>query len=462
MLRVTPKMAGSLAVAISPSTRFYSFEGPARSAKTATAIQAFYYRVYNSPDQFHLIAARDLSVIDLNLLNASDIGLLVTHSDCTLKKPSIGSHYITLTGRDGKQKIIRLASYSNRSSWKKVLGSSLGVILIDEINIAEEDFVNETFARQLNSDCPFTICTLNGDDPSHYVYQDYINYCQIRGVPPASTFAEMTRFQEKAGTKSGYVYEFYGMTDNPTMTKGKLEAAKSLYPNGSFYFHTKILGERGVQGDLIFDDYLDPTKQFVRVATSRSENRNELSLEDFDSFTIGADIGASKASNVFVLVGWTRRARKAVILDSVHFQQIGYDGKTTKLRQFIESLQSKYHIDLRRIEGIFVDSAESNYIMDLAPKIRNLYRIPVVGSYKATILDRINMMIIGISSGKILFKEDTGVEIYRAFRKALWTPGKKGKERLDNNELHNDQMDATEYALTRHMKALMSAEHIEG
>ena len=43
------------------------------------------------------------------------------------------------------------------------------------------------------------------------------------------------------------------------------------------------------------------------------------------------------------------------------------------------------------MEGIFVDSAEGNYILDLQASPINR-RVPVAGSYKATIKERIDLL----------------------------------------------------------------------
>lgn len=49
-----------------------------------------------------------------------------------------------------------------------------------------------------------------------------------------------------------------------------------------------------------------------------------------------------------------------------------------------------------------------------------------------------------------------GREVYQAYQMAKWVEGKENEEREDNNDPINDIMDSVEYALTRHMKKLLS------
>jgi len=110
------------------------------------------------------------------------------------------------------------------------------------------------------------------------------------------------------------------------------------------------------------------------------------------------------------------------------------------------------------IEGVFVDSAEQNYITDLRAEFKQLNLPPVAGSYKATIKDRIDLLIVLMSSLRIKFNNtEQGRNALQAYKISKWKDGKKGEEREDNNEWQNDVMDSTEYAITRHMITLLKA-----
>ena len=421
-----------------PQVRMLVFEGTVRSSKTVTAIQAFFYRVYNSDSYLHLIAGYDFDSINNNLLTADGLGLLTQFSRyCTLKKDKIGCYYVEMRSAKGLKKI-KLAGYSNVAKWKKVLGGSIECVFIDEVNIADKQFVQECFARQTSFDNPFTIFTLNGDIPTHYIYTDYINTCKILGDAPATIRADMDKTQKVKGR----YYMHWTFEDNPIMSAEKIANAKLQYPTGSYYYTIKILGERGVPGDLIFVDYINDGL----IA--------DLKYEDYDIFTVGVDIGATRAQNSFVLCGFKRNFTECAILDKRTFQECGYKQKTEMLKNTVSAWLSKNIA----IEGVFVDSAEQNYITDLRAEFKQLNLPPVAGSYKATIKDRIDLLIVLMSSLRIKFNNtEQGRNALQSYKISKWKDGKKGEEREDKNEWQNDVMDSTEYAITRHMVTLLKA-----
>lgn len=428
-----------LALAIRPTTRFIGMEGPARSSKTAIAIQAFYYRLFDSKDMMGCIAGRDLDAINNNILKKDVIGLLVTHPNLRMVRDKIGSYYIEMNTPMGPKSIL-LVGYSDKTRWEKILGGDIGVFLIDEANIADETFINETFARQLACESPLTIFTTNGDDPQHFIYQNYMNYGKVLGYAPTETLAQIAEFQNEKGKKPGYYYSHFRMSDNPVMTAEKLLEAESVFPVGSFYWQTKIKGIRAAQGLLIFADYLSPDKLLIDSKTL-----------PYMTYTIGVDVAESKAYNVFVLTGWTKNYEQAVPLKVVSFASkgLGWTHKTSKLKEFLLPLKGL------PVEGIFVDSAAQNYIDDLRGPIKKEYGMDVLGSYKATIQDRIDMMIIGFSTRRILIDRIEAKEVFEAYRSAKWIEKGTKREREDIGLKINDVMDATEYSLTRHMKSLM-------
>lgn len=440
-LIVTRKQLDTIALSLKPHVRMIALEGPTRSSKTADMIQAFYWCVFDSNERYHAICGENYDTINRNILYSKDVGLLETHPELVMKKKQNGGYYVAMETPKGKKEIV-IASYGDASKWKKILGGTIDVILIDEANIADPDFIDETFARQTSCDNPKTFMTLNGDKPEHTIYQNYINFCKIVGDAPSSTKGLMSEFQQKNGTKKGYYYMFYAMTDNPIMSTDKLKKAMSIYPVGSYYYITKLLGERGQQGELVYGDYMNK---------SLIVNGYDM---DLYRFTIGIDIGENRASNVFTLVGWGKDFRECVILNCLSFVKVGYDAKKERLHQWLADITKTIRPNL--IEGIFVDSAEANFIRDLQEPIKAKFKIDVLPAYKATIKERIDMNIIGFSTGKVRIDRSC-LNVYEAFNQTVWAKGKTGQERLDDNTVKIDILDSVEYAQTRHMKALMRA-----
>ena len=435
-----------LSLALDDRVRLLTLEGPARSSKTALLIQCFYFAVYDSPMQDHAICARTLDIINRNILNADVVGLLVTHPDVVMKKEKVGGYFLEMIGKDGKTKNIFLVGYKDKSSWKNILGSTLGVVLVDESNIADPDLIRELFARQISSINPKTFYSLNGDDPNSTIYQEHINYCKIVGKAPLSIVGEMTEFQLKNGRKKGYYYSHFTMYDNPVMTPEKIKAAESIYPVGSYYYTTKILGERAAQGIVIFYEYM--TNDLIIDAYAKDElGRRKY---EFYRFTIGGDIGETSAYNVFALVGWIKGYSKAVVLRVMSFKRVGYQYKQEKLKEFLRLCITENEVTPETLEGIYMDSAEANFIYDLKIPIMNEFGFKVKSTDKEDVLDRISMHIVGFSSKRLLFHYEAE-KGYSAYRAAKWAEDKIGKEREDLGLEINDIMDSIEYATEPNM-----------
>lgn len=446
-LTVTPKMLDARHIGLSAKCHLHVHEGTIRSSKTVTAIEEFMDNLHNSSEELHLIAAADLDAIRDNILE-SDLGLLRLYKEAHLRKGTIGGYFVEVnsfvvnpdTGeKTRKVKKIILAGYTNQDKWKKILGKTIGIILVDEVNIASEQFIDECFARQASVDNPLMIWTLNGDAPTHFIYTKYINKCRIVGEAPASIRADM----DKTSKTKGWWYQHWTMKDNPIMTQEKIDRVASIYPVGSYYYTIKFLGERGVPGKLIFLDYMN-----------RDLHLRQIDYREYTHFGIGVDIGATRAKNSFVLAGFTENYERMAFLDKMTFQSCGYREKTDKLKAFVQLALAKN----LSIEYIAIDSAEENYIQDIRSEFAQLGLPDVIPSYKATIKERIDAMIILLSRGAVEFNDtEEGRNIYDAYRIAKWSEGKEGQEREDNNEWQNDVMDSSEYAFTRHMKKLLRA-----
>lgn len=457
----TEKYLDIAALSLKPKTSLIVLEGTIRSSKTEIAKPTFLFNVIDNEEELHLISAYDLDAINDNILDGEH-GLLNQFPDLLkLQKDTIGGYYVSVKCvvpmKYPREKKILLAGYASANKWKKILGKTMGVILIDEVNTANKQFVDECFARQTSAKKPLQIWTLNGDNPQKWVYSDYINRCKIlksyRDKVPASIRADM----DKIPKETGWYYFHFTMLDNPIMTKEKIDRAVRVYPVGSFYYTIKILGERCTPNKLIYLDYFNPRlfKKIIDKPTHEITNESEVSIRDFNRFIVGCDIGATKALNSFTLTGFTHDFYKIAFVDKHSFKNVGYNDKKINLIQFIKKwLERGINIEL-----ISIDSAEANFIRDLQTEFKTLNLPTVISSYKATIKERIDAMIILASAERVYFNDTfEGRDLYDAFMQATWVAGKEGQEREDLNEPHNDKIDSAEYSFTRYMKTLLLTE----
>jgi len=453
------KILDAIQIALDVRTRCLTFEGTIRSAKTVTSIQIFHLLVQRMRGKYALIAAENYDAIRTNLLQA-ERGLMTLYPDkYRFVKEEIGGFYVEASTKNGIKEIL-LCGYADSSKWEKILGKDIEIVLIDEVNIADKQFVDETFARQGATEHPVTIFTLNGDDPQHLVYQERINKSLIVGNCPASTKAEMDNQRTK---KRGYLYMWWSFDDNPKLTNEQKRELRHEFPVGSYYHKTKILGERGKWGILIFADYMENSliqNCFVYDGKNKRIDYSKLDPKfNICKFTMGVDIAEGKASNVFMLTGFDRTYGRAFVLDRLIFKSrddmgrpVGFKKKTELLRMFLAK-----HAD-KKLDFISVDSAEGNYINDLRGE--NL-GVQIIGSYKSTIKQRIDLLIILFNKHRITIDPQCA-DVYAAYQSSTWAKGKEGIEREDSGAQANDIMDALEYSLTTYMTALTTASNSRG
>jgi len=398
------------------------------------AILIFGLRVANSKHELHCIAAKDLDAIRDNILEGDNKLLDIFGDHMRIVGGQMGSKYIEFITPNGTKKII-LAGYSNKKTWEKILGKPIENFLIDEINIADQTFIYETLARQFSFDTPFTIATLNGDSPEHFVYTDYINYCVdlFPNDTPHSTKEQMDEYEKK----EGYYYSFWGIDDHPLMTPEKRQRIIEAYPANSFYYLTKVLGIRGIQEGLLYADLITVNH------TIDWDNMDKTAIRQCE---IGIDIG-DKAQTVFTLTGYTKQYSRAVVVDTLSFNEADYDEIIGKFNNWLELWYQEFG---NAIKGVWVDSADSIFIRTLRSRIA--LPVKVYGSKKSTIKERVILKEQLLHQKRLLFVRDFGAKDTAAMLKKIRSDSKGGH--LDEGTAEIDYNDSLDYSLTPHMKKL--------
>jgi len=222
-------------------------EGTTAAGKTTTIVPTkFLYEVKKSKKKKHIIAAESLGVISSNILNTGEYGLCDLYPGIEVYLS--GSSRQRLPHIKIDDEIIFLVGYDNISRFKKVLGGQFGAVYIDEINIANQMFLNELFLPRFE----YLIATLNPDDPDKPVYKELINRSRPHEKHIIPDY--MWDYLKTAKPKEDWGYWFFTYDDNPSMTEDrKKDLLSSLMP-GTIHYKTKIKGIRAKFVDLIFGD----------------------------------------------------------------------------------------------------------------------------------------------------------------------------------------------------------------
>ena len=176
MLKLSPKFKDFI---LTETKRDY-LEGTTAAGKTTVGIFKFMMMVAKSDIKYHVMAGVDIGTIEKNVIN-SERGLLEQFEDIAdyhgsgkgnIRLPHI--EYITPNGI----KIIYVCGMDDKRRWKKVLGSQFGCVYIDEVNLADMEFMREITHR-----CKYMMTTSNPDSPDLDVYKEFIKrgYMQTFG-----------------------------------------------------------------------------------------------------------------------------------------------------------------------------------------------------------------------------------------------------------------------------------------
>ena len=154
-------------------------EGTTASGKTTVGLFKFMMEVAVSPQKHHILSALDKGTLEKNLID-KDHGIADEWGDvCEYYGNGRGNTtlpHIVFQTPNGEKTIFCLG-YDDKTRWKKALGGQYGCLFIDEINVADIEFVREAVMRS-----DYVLGTLNPDDPALPVYEEFINRCSAENV----------------------------------------------------------------------------------------------------------------------------------------------------------------------------------------------------------------------------------------------------------------------------------------
>ena len=270
-------------------------EGVTAAGKSTVGIYKFMIKVAESDKQQHIIAGLDTGTIEKNIIDKDhgvkdEWGCLVEYNGNgyrDLKLPHIVFHV-----SPGNDKKILILGYADKARWKKALGGQYGCLYIDEINIADMDFVREASMR-----CDYLIGTLNPDDPSLPIYSEYINHSRPlpeweEGTPP-EILAELVE-----EPKDGWTHWFFNFEDNIALSPEKVRRIKENVPEGTKLWKNKIQGLRGKATGLVFSNF-DRRKHIITREKARElvkDPAKHHQKEWFIIFSAGLDTAYSQTS----------------------------------------------------------------------------------------------------------------------------------------------------------------------
>ncbi len=379
-------------------------EGVTAAGKTTVGIYKFMIKVAESDKQQHIIAGLDTGTIEKNIVDKDhgimdEWGCLVEYNGNGTKDLKL-PHIIFHVSEKNDKKILILG-YDDKKRWKKALGGQYGCLYIDEINIADMDFVREASMR-----CDYLIGTLNPDDPSLPVYSEYINHSRPLeewkdGTPP-EILEELTEEE-----KPGWTHWFFNFEDNIALTEEKVRRIQENVPVGTKLWKNKIMGLRGRATGLVFSNFdrrahvrsREWAKRFTESRIRLLQPSERLYAERFVWFSAAVDTAYSQQSPDTIAMsfqGITNKGRCVVLDEKVYNNAelqtpIAPSDTVENLIEFLERNRKEWGF----AKDVFIDSADQATITECL-KYKRIYGClyNFVGAWKKEkIIDRINTQL---------------------------------------------------------------------
>ena len=217
-------------------------EGTTSAGKTTVGIVRFMLKVADSPKQLHIISGLDTGTIEKNIIN-KDLGIVDVFGDAVEYNasgrgvhslPHIIYHTLDKNG-DLCDKVIYILGYDNKTRWKKALGGQYGCVYIDEINIADMEYVREVSMR-----CDYFMGTLNPDNPELPIYKEYVNCARPLERYKDDAPIELLN-QLNSQHKAGWVWWYFSFHHNAGLSEKKIAQIIQNVPVGTKLYKNKIL-----------------------------------------------------------------------------------------------------------------------------------------------------------------------------------------------------------------------------
>lgn len=412
-------------------------EGTTAAGKTTVGLFKFMLRVAESHQFIHVLAGLDQGTVEKNVIT-KELGILDDFGDMVEYYPQGGGNdrmaHILLHTSHGDKKIYVLG-YADKARWKKALGGQYGCLYIDEINIADMEFVREASMR-----CDYMLATLNPDDPSLPVYAEYINHSRplprwANDTPPEI----MKELNQKP--KQGWVHWFFSFEHNAGLTPAKVKTIIGMVAPGTKLYKNKILGLRGRATGLVFnltDTNLISTADLKKLLAAPN-------APQWTQLTCGVDTSYSQQTEdtfAFVFTGILTDRRKVTLAAEIHSnKERAMNGKAPLAPSDIPPLLLDFLERQRAIWGFsrlaYIDSADQATITECT-KYKRLHGCVydfVPAWKKMPVIDRINLESGWLAHGEHLIVRETCQPMIHEFNTYSW--------REDKDNVPEDRNDHT-------------------
>ena len=417
-------------------------EGTTYAGKTTVGAIKFLLRVAENPKKQHIISGLDTGTIEKNIIN-KELGLLDVFAELLEYNPNGKGaeslpHLVYKTPSGNKT--IYVLGYDNKVRWKKALGGQYGCLYIDEINVADMEYVREASMR-----CDYLMATLNPDNPELPIYKEYINHARPLPQYANDGPVELLRMLNES-PKPGWLWWYFSFDHNASLSLEKRNQIVSNVPPGTKIYKNKILGLRGKTTGLIFSNY-DRKRHVLTEEQAKKLTDTNSKDEKIVKFSAGLDTAYSSESPDIIAmsyIGLTNHGRCIVLEERTYnnadlTEPIAPSDTVTNFIAFLDRCREKWGA----CRDVFIDSADQATITEFKKYKRlngSVYSFTPAWK-KMKIIDRINLQLGWFAHDKFAV-----VDTCNTYLQELETYSWKEDKDLEPEDANDHMINSVQYA----------------
>lgn len=397
-----------------PYTSYTSLicDGAVRSGKTSVmSISFLLWAMGNFNGQNFGICGKTVISAERNVIRPL-LGVKYLHEHFRLR---FANHILTVS-RGNKTNTFYVFGGKDESSYMLIQGVTLAGVLLDEVALMPESFVNQALARCSVEGSKYWF-NCNPESPQHWFYREWV-------LQPE---------------KHNALHLHFLLDDNPSLSEAKKQEYYSSY-SGVFY-NRYILGLWTTAEGTIYRHVADRPQDFVL---------DEAPTVMFA--TIGVDFGGNGSATAFNCTGFTPGLREIVTLREYYKKGIVSPAELERdFVDFVRDCKSRF-----TVSDAYCDSAEQTLIQGLRTACAKAgVGINIHNARKGEINDRIRFFCRLQATGR--HKIMAGCpHTLEAFQTAVWDSKHITEDvRLDDGTYNIDSLDAQEYAVEPYMRQML-------
>lgn len=317
-------------------------------------------------------------------------------------------HLLTVSG-NGRTNRFYVFGGKDESSYALIQGITLSGVLLDEVALMPESFVNQAIARTLSVPEAKIWFNCNPGNPHHWFYKNW-----VLGA------------DEKNALRLHFL-----MSDNPILSAEQIADAEKLY--SGVFKKRYIDGLWAAAEGVIYTQIADDIKPFILSSMP----------EDIIFGTIGIDFGGNGSANAAVFTGFSKSMKRMVVLDEYYRKEII---TPSQLEEDLCGFIIRCKNSGVRLTDVYCDSAEQTLIRGLKTACaKQRLAVNISNARKSSILGRIRFTNAMASQGRLFIMPGCR-HLIDALQSAVWDSKKADDVRLDDGNYNIDSLDAFEYS----------------